>query len=136
MENYIAEVANILGVELDEIFEINNQKGHYYFDEEGLHQIEDICDGCSSTLHHLLTGRCTINHKPWEPSISDKYYYVNRKGDILNKHWEDSLFDRILYKLGNCYLTFKEAVDNSEKWFNFYLLDEIFWRLGNEYTNI
>lgn len=136
MENYIAEVANILGVELDEIFEINDQKGHYYFDEKGLHQIEDTCNECSSTLHKLLTGRCNINRKPWKPSISDTYYYVNKHGDVLIKHWKDSTFDVASYKLGNCYPTLAEAADNREKWFSFYVLGEnYFWKLGDEYTS-
>ena len=132
MVNYMAEVAKMLGVELEEIFEIeiNEYKSFQFrFTEGGFQGFNGktwTTDTISlSYLNSLLTGKYTIKRKPWKPKESDTYYYVNQEGHAISFRWWNTYTEILLYKLGNCYRTEEEAEANRDKWAAFYASDEV-----------
>lgn len=118
------EVAKILGIELGEDFEIKGCDGTYYLVADGLYQAQSGFK-CEKTLHGLLVGDLIIKRKPWKPLACDRYFYVRCDGMIFPTNWSDCLTDKLLYKLGNCYRTMKEAESNRDKWIAFYASDEV-----------
>lgn len=107
--NYMAKVAEMLGVELGERFMIEgNACNTYRFEEKGL-----ICEGLTSTqvyhLEYLLTGAKAIVKLPWKPKYGKKYYSVATDGKITMNHWHGIYYDIALYAFGNCFRTGAEA---------------------------
>ena len=131
MTNHMEEVAKMLGVELDEEFEIAGYKnGNFKITECGIKKLEggEWVNG-SFIFEVLLTGECTIKRKPWKPKSGDVYWVVDEMGKAWNSTWcddEEFLSDSInYYKLGNCYRTESEAKANRDKWVEFYKSDEV-----------
>lgn len=131
--NYMSEVAKMLGVELDEEFEIKmpNETCHAIakFTNGGLkiinHNVNSVWCFKDDVLEHLLTGCYTIKRKPWKPSIYDGYYYVDENGHVCSDPWVNSALDIVLYKVGNCYKTKKDAEKDKDKWIEFYESDKV-----------
>lgn len=123
--NYMPEVANMLGVELNEEFYIStNGNTEYVFTENGLFPAHGSVV-CNNTLNELLTGIATIKRKPWKPNKGDIYFFVDANGlSDYEKYYNDT-FDIMCYKLGNCYKTKIEAENDSHKWIDFYSSDEV-----------
>ena len=132
MVNYMAEVAKMLGVKLEEIFEIeiNEYKSFQFrFTEGGFQGFNGktwTTDTISlSYLNSLLTGKYTIKRKPWKPKDDEEYWLVNQCGDIISLNWIDNFLCITNYKIGNCYRTKEEAEANRDKWVAFYASDKI-----------
>ena len=135
MENRMAEVAKMFGVELGErfrIFDWNNSdtsKFDFYFSNEGL--MLDYEDGpvpAHGDLLELLKGNFIIKRKPWKPKDGDIYWYVCADGDLaVEEGWESAkeICGMNAYKLGNCYRTKEEAEANKDKWVKFYASDDV-----------
>ena len=126
-ENYMKEIANMLGVELGEKFYIGTDDAyHYYFTENGLYcdELKDRREQtqwlCGTWLVYLLSGRATLRHIAWKPSYSERYYSIGPGGVLEPERWLDDFVDRALYKLGNCYRTPQEAEADRDKWIAFY----------------
>ena len=122
MTNHMTEVAKMLGVNIGEEFEIKGRDGAYYLTYDGLYHNGFKCE---KTLNDLLVGVCTIKHKPWKPIINDTYYFVRIDGDVSSAQWISNVWDRSIYKLGNCYHTREEAEANRDKWVAFYASDGV-----------
>ena len=126
--NHMAEIAKMLGVELDEEFECSN--GHkYILREDGIFESKYI-DGFSTNkfapaLVALLNGEIVIKHKPWKPSEGDRYWHISSTGSAAYYRWIDHPIDILFYKIGNCYRTQEEAEANRDKWVAFYASDEV-----------
>ena len=132
--NHMAEVAKILGVELDEEFEIvfpqpSNCKATAKLTQSGVNVVEtnvfDVYNFKAYLLKDLLIGSYVIKRKPWKPKNNDCYYYVNKGGHVEGDEWLSFWEDIVLYKLGNCYRTREEAEVNKDKWLAFYNSDEV-----------
>ena len=126
MANHMKEVADILGVELNEEFEIDGCSCSciYILRETGLYEKDIMSYSCNATLNELLIGQCTIKRKPWKP-IYDDIYWVTDGYCVYDKCWECSTADWNAYKIGNCYKTQKEAEENKNKWLAFYSSNEV-----------
>lgn len=122
MANYMAEVAKMLGVELDQDFECNESPCTYRITKNGVR-----CNGVlgADSLTMLLNGTLTIKRKPWKPKNGDGYWTVISDGSIYYVLYRDDIIDFYCYKLGNCYRTNKEAEANRDKWVAFYESDEV-----------
>lgn len=122
MVNYMAEVAKMLGVEMNEDFKCNENNYTYRFTDRGF-----TCNGFygGDSLMMILDGELTIKHKLWKPGIGCGYWTVMRDGSVCFALWFDGIFDINFYKIGNCYRTKEEAELNSEKWIAFYASDEV-----------
>lgn len=124
MANYMAEVANLLGVELGEEFEIKGYPSKYMFIKDGM---IDSVSGFEyySTFCELLTGKALIKRKPWKPQDNEKFYVVTSNWGVIHKFWDDCSTCKNYYKLGNLYKTEEEAEANRDKWIAFYASDEV-----------
>ena len=120
--NYMAEVAKMLGVEMNQDFKCKESCGTYRVTEYGL-----TCNGCygSDSLLMLLNGTLNIKRKPWKPAVDERYYSVAENGLPEESICVWDYLDIVLYKLGNCYRTREEAEANRDKWIAFYKSDEI-----------
>ena len=128
MINHMPEVAKMLGVELDEEFEIVGYKNrNFKITECGIKKLEggEWVSGVF-IFEGLLTGECTIKHKPWKPQYNEEYWFVGLNGHIYSDaFYKNRLYGINLYKIGNCYRTEAEAKANRGKWVAFYASDEV-----------
>ena len=122
--NYMEQVAKMLGVEIGHYFEICGRYGTYFLSYDGLYQIESGCE-VEKMLSNLLSGECTIKHKPWKPKHDETYYCVGASGYIHLEKWYGDLLDTLYYKLGNCYKCKKQAEADRDKWLAFYKSDDV-----------
>lgn len=120
--NYMADVAKMLGVEMNQDFECNKSSCTYRITEHGL-----TCNGCygSDSLMMILNGEYTIKRKPWKLNENDIFWSVNASGNVMWGVWTGATHNLACYKLGNCYRTEEEAVANRDKWISFYASDEV-----------
>lgn len=87
MENLMPKVAELLGVEIGEEFEIQDRRNVVYkFINSGLALRE--CDGTAwckgnAVLISLLMGKCKIIKKPWKPKLCEEYYCIKCKSRKL-----------------------------------------------------
>ena len=131
MANYMEQVAKMLGVELNEEFEIvfpNNLNCHAtaLINSERLYNIANQDFWQISALTHLLNGSYTIKRKPWKPKDGEEYYCIEMLyGDAICNHWRGLWMDVMYYKVGNCYRTQEEAKANRSKWIVFYNSDDV-----------
>ena len=109
--NYMERVAQMLGVELGEKFDIANTKGKIvtkdlWLTENGLEQ--KGMDG-SMVLPHvlnmLLVGDLVVYKHPWKPKLKGDYYYIDNDGEVCCGFWIDDITGFALYKLGKIYHT-------------------------------
>ena len=130
MANHMKEVANMLGVELGERFQVFNSVGSpylckFYFTEKDI--VIDGTNNCAGAdmLRLLIWGVYTIKRIPWKPTYHETYYSVGPGGTLEPGCWMNDFLDCMLYKLGNCYRTAADAAYNIDKWIEFYSSDEI-----------
>ena len=127
MDNKMAEVAKLLGVELDEVFFVKGCSGCYtYYSKTYLKFTESgLKDSVNRTSWHsaaawvwksLITGALKINKLPWKPSRDDAYYMPSVTS--IDKHiklfWTGSKNDEDSYQQGLVFRTEKEAVELAE----------------------
>ena len=123
MANYMAEVAKLLGVEMNKDFECEESSCTYRITENGL-----TCNGCygADSLMLILNGERSIKQKPWKPQDDEVFFMVSPDGKVMFKYWdENSTPFRTYYKIGNCYRYQDEAEENRDKWARFYASDEV-----------
>jgi hypothetical protein len=123
MANYMAEVARLLGVEMNKDFECEESSCTYRITEHGL-----TCNGCygADSLMMILNGERKIKQGPWRPENDEPFFVVSFDGHIMIKYWDDeSTVYRSYYKLGNCYRYKDEAEENRDKWISFYTSCEV-----------
>lgn len=131
--NHMEEIANMLGVTLNEEFIIMTGRGpvSYRLESDGLYRDGSI-EGDSwnrandSELLCLITGEITIRHD-WKPDMYDFYWFINVNrinGETQfypeESFWYGDFIDITMHKLGNCYRTKSAAISNIEKWKDFY----------------
>lgn len=106
--NYMKQVAEMLGVELNEEFKIDGHEGNFRLSENfGL--VHEHRVSMPSLLEKILTGRHKIIKMPWKPKCGDLYKHVNANGDICASVWSNAVFDVAMFLVGNCYRTDAEA---------------------------
>ena len=128
MTNHMAEVAQMLGVELEEVFKVTDDdsgKYHNYYkftEKKGIEVSEDNVKWEADTagtlvLKWLLIGVARINKLPWRPSRGDVYYMpsVTSIGKYIKLFWTCSRNDEDSYQQGLVLRTEKEAVELAEE---------------------
>ena len=134
MSNYMEEVAKLLGVELNEEFELvfaPNSACHatVKLTIDGAKVVNtnvyDVFNFKSNLLEHLIKGTYGIERKPWKPKFNEKYYSIGVDGSVEDGTWLNDFLDYTLYKIGNCYRTPEEARENIVKWGTFYDSDDV-----------
>ena len=128
MDNKMAEVAKLLGVELNEVFFVKGCSGCYtYYSKTYLKFTESgLKDSVNRTSWHsaaawvwksLITGALKINKLPWRPSRGDVYYTpsITSIGKYIKLYWTGSKNDEDSYQQGLVFRTEKEAVELAEE---------------------
>ena len=128
MDNKMAEVAKLLGVELNEVFFVKGCSGCYtYYSKTYLKFTESgLKDSVNRTSWHsaaawvwksLITGALKINKLPWKPSRDDAYYMpsVTSIDKYIKLFWTGSKNDEDSYQQGLVFRTEKEAVELAEE---------------------
>ena len=128
MTNHMAEVAQMLGVELEEVFKVTDDdsgKYHNYYkftEKKGIEVSEDNVKWEADTagtlvLKWLLIGVARIIKLPWRPSRGDVYYRpsVTSISKYIKLIWSGSRNDEGSYQQGLVLRTKKEAVELAEE---------------------
>ena len=128
MTNHMAEVAQMLGVELGEVFKVTDDdsgKYHNYYkftEKKGIEVSEDNVKWEADTagtlvLKWLLIGVARIIKLPWRPSRGDVYYMpsVTSIGKYIKLFWTGSRNDEGSYQQGLVLRTEKEAIELAEE---------------------
>ena len=133
--NYMAEVAKLLGVELGESFKITSDtqgdyqgdyQNYYRFTENNCFETSDDGVEWKTTivavlLKHILMGDIRIVKLPWRPQIREKYYVpriaIRPKDRYYWYHWQNSNADIKRYDMGIVCKTPEEAIALTEKMF-------------------
>ena len=127
MANHIAEVAQVLGVEIGESFKVTSDtqgdyQNYYRFTENnGLETSDDGVKWERATavvlLKYLLMGDVRIVKLPWRPARDDIYYYPAPSDKSLWEHtiWVDSKYDSIKLSRGLVCKTKEKAIEAAEK---------------------
>ena len=124
--NYWKQFAEMLGLELEQEFELIDQdskikyRDTYKVTENGIYyksaKEDDWLDEPSNTAAELLSGEYEVVPKPWKPKKGDTYCYYSKcwKQGIF-RTWEGDIFELCLWKLGNCFKTREEAENKWEE---------------------
>ena len=128
MTNHMAEVAQMLGVELEEVFKVTDDdsgKYHNYYkftEKKGIEVSDDNVKWEADTagtlvLKWLLIGVARIIKLPWRPSRGDVYYMpsVTSIGKYIKLFWTGSRNDEGSYQQGLVLRTKKEAIELAEE---------------------
>ena len=110
MKNLMPKVAELLGVEIGEEFEISkpNDDNIYKITHVGLEYLYYDKWFIAGNLGHLLSGQYKIIKKPWKPKYMNRYYFIYLDGVIGGEMWAGGALDILRYKTGNCFKTKEE----------------------------
>lgn len=121
-ENFMAETAEMLGLQLLEKFEIKLPKGRKvkaFIGESGLnffgHKVvsDSIRHDC---LVKILMGEIEIEKIPWKPKHGDRYYCpCVQSRSVGSFSWANYSLDYAMLSLGMVYRTREEAEANLSK---------------------
>lgn len=106
-KNYMPEVAKLLGVEIEEEFDVfieNGEKAAYCPYKITNNAIVD-CEGdaCPSLLYDLLTSKYTLQKRPWRPKQEDEYWAVCPDGGVGCWTFNCRRSDLATLNMGNCF---------------------------------
>ena len=113
--NYYKQVAEMLGVELNEEFKVAYGDGalcekSYKITVDGLFYKNALGWVGSSFMHSIIKGDIEIVKIPWKPSHLQKYYvYSIYHKKALETNWQGVTEDFLYWKLGNCFRTREES---------------------------
>lgn len=112
--NIIPKIAELLGVEIGEEFEVENDVCLHRFTENGLeYRVCGVWSACAR-LNLILNGTEKIIKLPFEPKEGEKYWTVYWKGigDMpcaVYETWRGDSCDFANKVSGNCFRTEAEA---------------------------
>lgn len=118
-KNLIPEIAQMLGVEIGEEFEIKGRKGVAYkfiIDElivSGSNNAEHGYTSANMMLASLVRGDAEIVKLPWKPKEGECYYTFiyncYHKWCVWQQRWSNHPFDLVLLEKGWVYRSREEA---------------------------
>lgn len=113
-KNYIQDVAKILGVELDEEFNVEERgKTIFKLTEKGLFSLDMIFGWIKhneSVFTALLYGELVIKKLPWKPKKNDMYYKPSEKfSHAVLMRWNDTPWDFAYQETGMVFRTAEEC---------------------------
>ena len=114
--NYYKQIAEILGVELDEVFSLKSKDGELLSKKYRISPIAGLLLKIGDEWHQsgyideIIRGNLTIVKLPWKPKDDEFYYYYSPCAGITYQgRWNNTSSDYCMWKLGNCFRTSKEA---------------------------
>ncbi len=111
-KNHMADIAKMLGVELEEEFKIDSSDKVYKFFKNGLcFQCGGAWLRADSNLIDLIKGDSKIVKLPWQPKYGKEYYYPSSYFKIvLSARWGNYCCD-FAYKEANLIFRSKEECE-------------------------
>ena len=123
MNNYMQQIADMLGVELGEVFLIKFNEEYpptkYVLTKTGLYQCNNNNEQCdirsNELLGKIITGDIEITKRPWKPQAYESYFKAQKWGDgeihVDEITWSGKGLscNLIDWKVGNCFKTKEEA---------------------------
>lgn len=114
-KNYMPEIAQMLGVEIGEEFDILHECGEvidygpYKFTGKTIvSHDEDELSGWA--LSHLLKGEYTLQKRPWRPKDGGECWAVFPDGSVdWDSFHKNSVYSLALLNIGNCFPTEEAA---------------------------
>lgn len=114
-KNYMPEVARMLGVEINEEFDILDENGdargwnpHKFTKKMMVNRVGDEARGW--LVYYLLTGKYTLQKRPWRPKDREGYWYITCNKDIYWDYFRtNNLCDLAFLNMGNCFPTKETA---------------------------
>lgn len=127
-ENYYVNLANMLGVKIEEHFYIDNNKSFpYKISEDGLYAINKENSNCVKVsivvLQPVFDGKNKIVRQGlWRPKYGERYFLTDLwNGNPFTEHvWEDTEDEHMFYDCGLIFKTEEEAIK-----FSHWMLDKI-----------
>ena len=137
MNNYMQQIADMLGVELGEVFYVSwegnsNGKQKFALSDDGLYQIayvgneEEFGAMSNRIFMRILTGEAKIIKRPWKPQAYESYFKAQKWGDgeihVDEVTWSGKGLscNLIDWKVGNCFRTKEEAEEKGK-----YIIEQI-----------
>lgn len=111
-KNYMADVAKLLGIELEEEFMVTEDDYIYKLTKDGLEYKSD--DGnwyyANDVFLNLLDGTIEIVKLPWQPKTNEAYYRPSRKFfGVTSEVWTDNPYDYAFKEAGMIFKTKEEC---------------------------
>ena len=115
--NYISKVAEILGLDLFEVFKINGYDAYYRFTPEMLQFSSDKVEWRqSSQLSNLIYGDRRVIKLPYKPEFGQIFYTPSSHlSRACVCRWEENIVDIALYKAGLVFRTERECANALEE---------------------
>lgn len=114
--NYYKQVAEILGVELDEVFRLKHKDGTLLSKKYRISPFAGLLLKIGDEWHksgyidEIISGNLTIIKLPWKPKDDEFYYYYSPfDGNAYQDRWMNTSSDYCKWKIGNCFSTREEA---------------------------
>lgn len=127
MANHMKEVAELLGVKVEEVFQVDGDPSikdcFFKFSDNDL-QLSAVNGGndtwavaSDTSLLGLLYGRLRIRKLPRKPAIGDMYCYPDLLTPLLwgTCSWRDNIFDNYRFQHGFVFATREEAITKTKK---------------------
>lgn len=125
MANCMKNIAEGLGVELDEIFRIDINSDCYRITEDGLEiDVSDDSDDSLECIHDwrpapdqtlllLIWGEIEITKLRWKPGYGEDYFVpdILSYNNFIKLRWYDTEYNKMHYDRGIVFRTEKEAID-------------------------
>lgn len=122
----MTRVAEMFGVELEEVFEVKDCDGLFRFNEHYLMHTDKygVWQIDNDALGGILSGNHEIIKKPWKPSTGDSYYYIEatldcNHIDVWQEIWKNTTVDMERYAVGNFFETREEASNSVNAYCNY-----------------
>ena len=111
-KNYMADVAKLLGIELEEEFMVTEDDSIYKLTKDGLEYKSDNGNWyyANDVFLNLLDGTIEIVKLPWQPKKGDEYYYPGEGfNNICRALWENTVFGFAYKEAGLIFKTYEEC---------------------------
>lgn len=118
--NHMKQVANMLGVEVGEVFRLKEYESYFKFTEKNFESSVNGTTwlaGDSLTLKFILEGNITIKKLPWKPTDEEGYYIpcVDHPQMYDYWTWQDNEADQYRFECGLVFKTREEAIELTKK---------------------
>jgi len=116
--NYMPQVLKMLGVEVDEIFDVVHPDFGVIFDTDyqfSLDENDDLilknkyCSHNNVIFIEILKGARLIQKRPWKPKLGERYYLVKHNGGVTSECFNGYDYEYYFFNSGNMFKTREEV---------------------------
>lgn len=82
---------------------------YYYIGPDGNINCEDIGGNEVYLFLKEFYTEISLEKKNWKPEYNGCFYLINSTGEVIERIWVNSQFDKLCLEFGNCFRTKEEA---------------------------